>query len=495
MLSRSALKEQYSLALAELSEIGYVKKINHPIVYIEGLPGAHVHELVYFENGQLGVVTSLTEEYVEVCIYDHAPVGHGTKVARSGKTLGLHLGKNLLGQVVDPLGASLYENVVINGADEFRVINQEPKGINERERVSTPFETGVTVVDLLVPLGKGQRELIIGDRNTGKTEFVLQTLLNQARAGSICIYAGVGRKMQSIRHVEEFFKENGIADKFVIVATSSSDPIGLINITPDAAMTIAEYFRDLGNDVILVIDDLTAHAKYYRELSLIAKSFPGRDAYPGDVFHVHAKLLERAGNFKIDSNKTSSITCLPIAETVGGDLTGYIQTNLMSMTDGHIFFDVDLFKAGQHPSINHFYSVTRVGRQTQTHVRWGINRELASFLLLQQKTERFVHFGSEVNEGIKTTMQMYSYVSEFLTQSSEQVYSINVQILTFCLIWTSSLTSNIDSFLGQLQYNYVNNGEIRSKVDTLISSCETFNQLLRKVGAENHVYLNFGDKK
>jgi F-type H+-transporting ATPase subunit alpha len=492
MLSKASIIEQYDASISELSEIGYVKKINHPVVYIEGLPGAHVHELIYFETGHLGVVNSLSEEHVEVCVYDHTPVSHGVKAARSGKTLGIKVGQGMLGQVINPLGVSLYDNVVITDVDDFRVIDQEPKGISERARVATAFETGVTVVDLLIPLGKGQRELIIGDRNTGKTEFVLQTLLNQARNGSICIYAGVGRKMQSIRQVEEFFKENGIADRFVIVATSSSDPIGLINITPDAAMTVAEYFRDKGHDVILVIDDLTTHAKYYRELSLISKSFPGRDAYPGDVFHVHAKLLERAGNFNFSDNKTCSITCLPIAETIGGDLTGYIQTNLMSMTDGHIFFDVELFKAGLHPSINHFYSVTRVGRQTQTHVRWGINRELASFLLLQQKTERFVHFGSEVNEGIKTTMQMYAYISEFLTQTSSQVYSMNVQIVTFCLIWTSSLTKNIDPFMINFQSAYSSNADIRGKVDALVSSCETFNQLLRKVGSENKMYLGYG---
>jgi len=495
MLSKTSIKEQFGVNIRELAEVGYVRKIVHPVVYVEGLPGATANEIIYFESGELGVVTSLTEEFVEICVYGRDTVSFGERAARSGKTLGVNVGAGLLGNVIDPLGVSLYDNVVINNLDEFRQIDRAPLGISSRKRVEEPLETGVTIVDLLIPLGKGQRELVIGDRNTGKTEFVMQMLLNQVRKGAICIYAGIGRKMHSIKQVEEYFRENNILDRSVIVATSSSDPIGLINVTPYTAMTVAEYFRDKGNDVVLVLDDLTTHAKYYRELSLISKCFPGRDAYPGDVFHAHAKLLERAGNFILKNGKSSSITCFPIAETVGGDITGYIQTNLMSMTDGHIFFDLDLYKSGQYPSINYFYSVTRVGRQTQTHVRWGVNRELASFLLLQKKTERFVHFGSEVNEGIRSTMQMHEYIMGFLTQNSSEVYALNVQLLTFCLIWTSSLTTNINAYVSNLQKNYEEDAAVREKIDEAVASCESFNQLLRKVGAENRIFISLGEKK
>ena len=235
-----------------------------------------------------------------------------------------------------------------------------------------PMFTGMTLVDLMIPLGRGQRELVLGDRKTGKTQFLLQAALAQASVGTVCVYACIGKKKAEILRVKEFFAKEGILDKTVIVASSSQDSTGEIFTCPYTAMAVAEFFRDRGQDTLVLLDDMTTHAKFYREMSLLLRKFPGRDSYPGDIFHIHSKLLERSGNFVIkkDGNEMDvAITCLPAAETIQGDLTGYIQTNLMSMTDGHIYFDNELFFKGRRPAINPFISVTRVGYQTQTSLR------------------------------------------------------------------------------------------------------------------------------
>ncbi|HOA18731.1 MAG TPA: F0F1 ATP synthase subunit alpha, partial [bacterium] len=313
--------------------------------------------------------------------------------------------------------------------------------------------------------------------------------------GSICIYAAIGKKKSAIKKVEEFFDKYKVRDKSIIVASSSSDSIGHIYTTPYSAMTIAEYFRDKGQDVLLILDDLTEHAKYYRELSLLSKKFPGRDAYPGDIFYSHARLLERAGNFKINNKNTASITCLVVAETIEGDMSGYIQTNLMSITDGHIFFDQDLYKRGKRPAINHFLSVTRVGRQTQSSVRWGINRELTSFLILQNKTERFIHFGAEVNEGIKATLSMGERVNFFFDQSMEEILDMNVQIMIFGLIWTGVLRDysegKIKFYMNQAQKYYNIDKSFKEKVDKLIDSCQDFNQFLGKISSQHKDIIEY----
>ena len=490
-------REKFTEYLNKNQEIGFVEKVNHPVVYIRGLPGARISEVVIFESGCMGVVTSLSEEYVEVMTVCTEPVLVGGKVARSGDILQIPVGNGLLGSVINPLGESLYENKVIADISEYRSIQAKPLPINLRERIKTCFETGVPLVDLLIPLGKGQRELIIGDRNTGKTSFVLQTILSQAKLGTVCIYAGIGKKKYSLKKVEQLMDKHGVRNNVIIVGSASSDPIGSIYLTPYTAMTIAEYFRDSGRDVLLVLDDLSTHAKYYRELSLISKKFPGRDSYPGDVFYAHARLLERAGNFKV-GNKTVSITCLPVASSIEGDITGYIQTNLMSITDGHIFFDHSIFKSGKRPAINYFLSVTRVGRQTQSQVRWGINRELSSFLYLHGKTERFIHFGAELNEGIKSTMEMGKKLDQFFDQTAEEIYSIDVQTILFVLIWSGILkeetSGKIRFYRSKAQGLYDKDHEFKNKISKIINSCNDFNSLLGKVSSTHKELIDYMER-
>jgi len=495
MPSSDNYKEKYKKCLEEVKEIGFVEKIVPPIIYVKGLPGARIWEVVYFENGYLGLVTSLIQDYVEVLVFTNDGIPIGTPVSRADEILQIPVGEGLVGKIITSLGTPLYENVPLSNVGEKRTIDNPPIGISGRERVTHPLETGVSMVDFLIPLGKGQRELVLGDRNIGKTTFVLQSILSQLKKGSICIYAAIGKKKSAIKKVEEFFDKYEVRDKSIIVASSSSDSIGHIYTTPYSAMTIAEYFRDKGQDVLLILDDLTEHAKYYRELSLLSKKFPGRDAYPGDIFYSHARLLERAGNFKINNKNTASITCLVVAETIEGDMSGYIQTNLMSITDGHIFFDQDLYKRGKRPAINHFLSVTRVGRQTQSSVRWGINRELTSFLILQNKTERFIHFGAEVNEGIKATLSMGERVNFFFDQSMEEILDMNVQIMIFGLIWTGVLRDysegKIKFYMNQAQKYYNIDKSFKEKVDKLIDSCQDFNQFLGKISSQHKDIIEY----
>ncbi|GIW60427.1 MAG: ATP synthase subunit alpha [Patescibacteria group bacterium] len=497
MTNTEESRQKFAQYLEQIGEIGFVERVHHPVALVSGLPGANIWEVVYFECGCLGVVTSLNDELVEVLLFTNEMVSVGIKVCRTGRPLEVGVGDALLGNVIDPLGFSLDGKAVVSGLNEKRSIDTVPLGIESREKVREPLETGLSMVDFLIPLGKGQRELVIGDRNIGKTTFVMQTILSQAKKGTVCIYAAIGKKKHSIREVEMLMRGHSVIRNCIVVGASASDPVGYIFIAPYTAMTIAEYFCSTGRDVLIVLDDLTNHAKYYREIALISKKFPGRDSYPGDVFYAHARLLERAGNFKLPDGKTASITCLPVCETIGGDISGYIQTNLMSITDGHIFFDQDLYKEGKRPAINYFLSVTRVGRQTQSKVRWGINRELSSFMVLHSKTERFIHFGAEINEGIRSTLEMGKNVSFFFDQAMEEILSINVQILLFTLIWTGILKEvsegKIKFYITQAQKLYDKDTNFRNNIDDMINSCADFNQLLGKVSAKYKEILDILD--
>jgi F-type H+-transporting ATPase subunit alpha len=253
-------------------------------------------------------------------------------------------------------------------------------------------------------------------------------------------------------------------------------------------MTLAEYYRDNGRDVLVVLDDMTTHAKYFREISLLNKKFPGRESYPGDIFYTHARLFERAGNFKFP-DRPRSITCLGVAETVSGDISGYIQTNLMSITDGHIFFDTDIFEEGRRPSINTFLSVTRVGRQTQTKLRWGVNRELTTFLTLLEKTKKFSHFGGELNEGIRATLEMGERINNFFTQAMGITLSLNAQIVFYALIWVGTFNNyskeQLKKLMMRMESLYQSDKEFRAQVDGIIEASSEFNKLLGEIGSKS----------
>jgi F-type H+-transporting ATPase subunit alpha len=468
--------------LNAFGEIGFVAKVQHQIIYVTGLPSVQINELVSFESGGFGQVLSLDIDMAEILVFSkHAP-RVGTRIARTNQYIEVTVDTMLLGQVVDVFGSSLTGSAIQSELLTRRSIYASPGGIGKRKRINRPFETGVGFVDLSIPLGKGQRELVIGDRKTGKTTFLLQTILNQARQGSICVYAAIGKKRQDIKRIEEFFIENGIQQNTVIVASSSDDPASMVYLTPYSAMTIAEFFRDQKKDVLVVFDDLVSHAKFYREIALLGGRFPGRNSYPGDIFYTHAHLLERAGNFRIDEGEVS-ITCLVVAETMQGDLSGYIQTNLMSMTDGHIFFDIDLFTQGRKPAINPFLSVTRVGKQVQQPLHRDINRELNSFLIYYEKMKNFVHFSADLNKNSHEILDMGDRIVNFFIQPTKLIIPTKLQVFLFSLLWYGNWKEKsvvaMKEEMQRIIKLYVSEQSVQDRVDKIIDGAQTLNGLLK----------------
>lgn len=485
-----AIFEHY---LNTIGEIGYVEQINGPIVSVSGLPNAIADELILLETGELGQVFSMKKDYLEILVFSKNSIKPGSRVARTNKSLEAPISEDLIGKIVNPL-TLLAIAIEPSNTKALLPIHVLPKGITERDNLTKQLETGVSIVDLAIPLAKGQRELIIGDRKTGKSAFLLQTALNQARNGSICVYAAIGKKTLDIKKIEEFFIKNKIVSNTVLVASSPEDSSGIINLTPYVAMTIAEYFVEKGNDVLIILDDLTTHAKIYREVSLLAEKFPGRNSYPADTFYIHAKLLERAGNFKTPKG-TFAITCLPVAETAQGDLSGFIPTNLMSMTDGHLYFDSNLFAQGRRPPINPFLSVTRVGRQTQSRLKHDIGREIISFLNLFEKMQNFIHFGAELNQNIKTTIETGNKLLRFFNQPMSKTIPANVQVLLFSLIWNdvwdSKIIENLEEYIEILVDKYNKNKLVKERVDALASK-KSFNEMLGLLRKEYQQLVDAG---
>src|SRR5260221_2928839 len=335
--------DAFNQLLQKNGEYGIVYQVSHPIVFIEGLPMVKMHEVILFETGQKGEVFSITRGKVEARIFSHEPVTVGTKVASTDQLLSIPVGKELLGHVINPLGEPLDPSIPFTMPKEMRDLDAKPVGISGRQKITKPLTTGISLIDLMVPLGMGQRELIIGDRKTGKTSLLMTTIKKQAYEGVVAIYAAIAKKKSDIKKLQEFFVQEKIMSNMIIVATSSYDSPSLIYQTPYAGMAIAEYFRELGIPTLLILDDFSTHAKFYRELSLLARRFPGRDSYPVDIFYTHSLLLDRAGNFKHPKVGEVSITCLPVVEIVEGDFTGYISTNVMGITDGHIYLDSNIY--------------------------------------------------------------------------------------------------------------------------------------------------------
>lgn len=337
------MDQQFTQNVEKFGEYGEVVEVNYPIVSVIGVPSAKMNEIVIFETGDRGQIIALHHDFATVLLFSQSRLKTKTKLSRTDRYITVPVDNQLLGHIINPFGQSLSGQSTIPDIPNARVIDTPPQGIANRLKINKPLATGTALVDIMIPIGKGQRQLILGDRKTGKSSFVLNTVRNQINEGAIAVYAAVGKKSSDIKQLQAFMADDERKDKMVIVATTAFDSPGLIYLTPFTAMTIAEHFRDQGKDVVVIMDDLLTHAKFYREFSLLAQTFPGRDSYPADVFHVHARLLERAGSFKHAEYGQTSITCLPIVETQEGDLTGYIVSNLMSITDGHIFFDSNVF--------------------------------------------------------------------------------------------------------------------------------------------------------
>lgn len=473
------MKDDFKKYLETIGEVGYVEELINSVAYVSGLPKVTINEVLIFEDGGVGYVLSIDEEMIEVLIFSRSKITVGSRVARTGEYLKVRLGTDLLGKRLDGLG-----NIVSDGEGaklpDVRLVDSSPLPIMSRTTLTKPLETGVSVVDLVVPIAKGQRELIIGDRNTGKTSFLTQVILNQARRGTICIYCAIGKKRVAIKRFEEGFKEKGIWPTSIIIAASASETAATIYITPYTAMTIAEYFRDQGKDVLLILDDMTTHAKYYREISLLTRRFPGRNSYPGDIFFVHSKLIERAGSFE-----KATITCLPVAESTLGDLSGYVQTNLMSMTDGHIYLDSDMMSEGRFPPVNPFLSVTRVGLQAQSPLFRDISRNLTTFLVAFEKLKAYMHFGAELTETVRKTLIFGERVENFFSQSSQVLRpAILSGFLLACIwadIWRDLSLADLEKKIIYLTQLYESDNGFHLRIDELIGTNTQFATLVQSI--------------
>ena len=422
--------KDFNTYFKETAEIGYIQSIMSSIYYANGLPNARINELVVAENGTLGIVKSLLPELVEVMVFEGEALIHNMKVARTNEFFKVAVTDKYLGRIIDPFGiAQDHLGKVDARGLVYRHIEAAAPQFSSRVRIKKPLLTGITAIDLLTPLGRGQRELILGDPTTGKTSIALSAIVTQAKLGTVCIYAFVGKRKSDIKRVEIFLKNMNVADKTIIMASSSSDPAPMIFLTPYCAMTLAEYFRDKGREVLLVIDDLTTHAKFYRELSLLSKRPPGRQSYPGDIFHIQAKLVERAGNVRLKNGKEVSISLMPIAESQEGDVSGYIQTNLMAMTDGHIYLDILEQKKGRHPAISFTQSVSRVGNQTLTDLERELSRYLHSNLARARKAEELGRFGVELTAQTMQLIRNAAKLEAVFNQVNDVVISKELQLV------------------------------------------------------------------
>jgi F-type H+-transporting ATPase subunit alpha len=428
------MNAQFDALLQKSGEYGVVYQVSHPIVFIEGLPKVKTHEVIIFETGQKAEVFAINRGKVEARIFSHEPVRVGTMATRTDTLLSVPVGTELLGHAINPLGEPLDPSIPFKPPTMMRDIEAKPVGISGRQKITKQLVTGVALLDLMIPLGRGQRELLIGDRKTGKTSLIMNIIKTQIFEGNTVIYAAIAKKKSDIKKLQQYFVEEKIMDKIIIVATSSYDSPTLIYQTPYAAMTIAEYFKEQGTDTLLILDDLSSHAKFYREISLLARRFPGRDSYPGDIFYVHSRLLERGGNFKHKTKGEVSLTCLPVIEIVEGDFTGYIATNVMGITDGHIYLDSNIYFQGMRPAVNIPLSVTRVGRQTLDKLTRDINKDLTAFLSANDKLQNISHFGQELTEDVKKSLKMGEMIQKFFNQPYQESVPRIVQLVVISLI-------------------------------------------------------------
>ena len=402
------------------------------IVQVEGMDRAVYGEIVTFENGAKGMVESVEPGRLGIMLFDGAEsVGVGTLVTRSGKRAGIPVGEKFLGRVIDPLGEPIDGKGPIE-AEGYNPIEKQAPGILERQSVDTPLHTGILAIDSMFPIGRGQRELIIGDRQTGKTSIATDAILNQKDTGVLCIYVAIGQKASSIARVAGDLKKHGAMDYTTIVAATASDSAPLQYIAPYAGTALAEYFMAQGKSVLIVYDDLSKHAVAYRAISLLLRRSPGREAYPGDVFYLHSRLLERSCRMRDDLGG-GSITALPIVETQAGDVSAYIPTNVISITDGQIFLESALFNAGNRPAVNVGLSVSRVGGAAQTKAMKKANANLRIELAQYKDMESFAQFSSDLDAETRRQLEHGKALMEMLKQPLYQPKSDAEQVVILTL--------------------------------------------------------------
>ena len=412
----------------DTSETGRVLEVGDGIATVKGLDRAVYGELVEFDTGVKGMVMDLSRETVGcVLLGREEGLGEGSRVTRTGRPADVPVGRALLGRVVDAMGTPIDGLGPIHAADT-RPIEREASGVISREAVNVPLQTGILAIDSMIPIGRGQRELLIGDRQTGKTAIAVDTILNQKDQDVICIYVAIGQKASSVAHVRDTLQKHGAMDYSIIVSATASDPAPLQYIAPYAGAAMGEYFMEQGRDVLIVYDDLSKHAVAYRALSLLLKRSPGREAYPGDVFYLHSRLLERACRLTQEYGG-GSMTAIPIIETQAGDVSAYIPTNVISITDGQIYLETDLFFSGQRPAVNVGLSVSRVGGAAQTRAIKRTAGTMRIDLARFRELEVFTQFSSDLDQATQKTLDHGKRLLELLKQPLYQPMKVSQQAI------------------------------------------------------------------
>lgn len=421
-----------------IEEGGYVHHLHDGIAAVKGISKAMYGEIVLFENGLKGLVQNIDEtEILCMVLGDEQTLTEGTRVMRTKRRAGIPVGDSILGRVVDALGAPIDGKGEIEAKDWY-MLERKAAGVIERQSVNVPLQTGIMAIDSMFPIGRGQRELIIGDRQTGKTAIAVDTILNQKDKDVICVYVAIGQKASTIAQVMTNLKKHGAMDYTVVVVATASAPAALQYLAPYSGTAIAEYFMDQGKDVLIVYDDLSKHAVAYRALSLLLERSPGREAYPGDVFYLHSRLLERSCRMD-EAHGGGSITALPIIETQAGDVSAYIPTNVISITDGQIYLESDLFFEGFRPAVNVGLSVSRVGGAAQTRAIKSVSGTLRIDLAQYKEIESFSQFSSELDTSTREQIEYGQQLMELLKQPLYQPKSLERQVITLCVATSRKL--------------------------------------------------------
>ena len=426
---RNVIKEQIKnyKSRIEMKETGTVILVGDGIARVYGLKECMASELLEFEDGSFGMAQNLESEAVSVALLsNNNNIREGSTVKRTGRVLSVPVGEQMLGRVVNALGQPIDGKGAIE-TTATRPIESEAPGIIERKSVSVPLQTGIKAIDSMIPIGRGQRELIIGDRQTGKTEIVLDTIINQKNSDVICIYVAIGQKKTSVVQLVNSLTKAGAMDYTIVVSASASETAPLQYVAPYSGCAMAEYFREQGKDVLIIYDDLSKHAVAYRALSLLIRRPPGREAYPGDVFYLHSRLLERAACVS-EEYGGGSITALPIIETQAGDVSAYIPTNVISITDGQIFLETELFHAGIMPAINPGISVSRVGGSAQLKAMKKVSGELKLLYSQYRELQAFAQFGSDLDADTKARLALGERIVEVLKQNRNSPVRVGCQV-------------------------------------------------------------------
>lgn len=461
--------ESYKSTL-DVSNVGTVLEVGDGIARIYGLSNAMSGELLTFENGVVGMALNLEENNIGAVIFGESRgIKEGSTVRGTGKVAEVPAGNELLGRVVDALGSPIDGKGDII-ADKYMPIERQASGIIARKPVSEPLQTGIKSIDGMFPIGKGQRELIIGDRQTGKTAIAIDAIINQKGTGTLCVYVAIGQKRSTVAQIYKKLEETGALEYTIIVAATASESAPLQYLAPYSGVAMGEYFMDQGKNVLIVYDDLSKHAVAYREMSLLLKRPPGREAFPGDVFYLHSRLLERAAKLS-DKLGGGSITALPIIETKAGDISAYIPTNVISITDGQIFLETDLFNSGFRPAINAGVSVSRVGGNAQIKAMKQVASKVKLELAQYNELLAFTQFGSDLDKATRDQLNRGARIMEVLKQAQYTPYAVEEQVISFYSV--------TNGFFDDIPVEKVRNFE-KSLIESMRNSSDILGKILDK---------------